>query len=60
VAVAPEQVERRAAETALGRVGTPEDVADAVLFLAGAEFVTGATLAVDGGALLQSGRATLA
>jgi pteridine reductase len=60
VAVAPEQVERRAAETALGRIGSPEDVAEAVLFLAGAGFVTGATLAVDGGALLQTGRATLA
>ena len=56
VAVAPEQVERRASETALGRVGSPEDVADAVVFLAAAEFVTGATLVVDGGLLLQSGR----
>jgi pteridine reductase len=60
VAVAPDQVERRAAETALGRVGSPEDVAEAVLFLAGAAFVTGATLAVDGGALLQTGRSSLA
>jgi NAD(P)-dependent dehydrogenase (short-subunit alcohol dehydrogenase family) len=58
--VAPDQVERRAAETALGRVGSPEDVAEAVLFLAGAAFVTGATLAVDGGALLQTGRSSLA
>ena len=54
VAVAPEQVERRAAETLLGRVGSPDDVADAVLFLAGAEFVTGTSVAVDGGRLLQS------
>jgi len=60
VAVEPEQLERRAAETALGRVGTPEDVAEAVLFLAGADFVTGATLAVDGGLLLQTGRPTVA
>lgn len=58
VAVAPDQVERRAAETALGRVGSPEDVADAVLFLASADFVTGATLVVDGGLLLQTGRLT--
>lgn len=57
VAVDPEQEERRAAETALGRVGRPEDVADAVLFLAGADFVTGASLVVDGGRLVQSGRA---
>ncbi len=56
VAVAPDQVERRAAETLLGRVGSPEDVAGAVLFLVGAGFVTGTTLVVDGGRLLQTGR----
>ena len=56
VAVEPEQVERRAAETALGRVGSPEDVADAIVYLAGARFVTGASVIVDGGRLLQSGR----
>jgi pteridine reductase len=54
VAVEPDQEERRAAETLLGRVGTPDDVAEAVLFLAGADFVTGTTLVVDGGRLLQS------
>jgi pteridine reductase len=60
VAVEPEQEERRAAETLLGRVGSPGDVADAVVYLAGAEFVTGASLVVDGGRLLQTvrGRAT--
>ncbi|HEX2292352.1 MAG TPA: SDR family oxidoreductase [Gaiellaceae bacterium] len=56
VAVAPEQEERRAAESLLGRIGTPEDVADAVVYLAGAQFVTGATLVVDGGRLLQRGQ----
>jgi pteridine reductase len=56
VVVDPEQGERRAAETLLGRIGSPEDVAEAVVFLAGAEFVTGSTLVVDGGALLQSAR----
>jgi pteridine reductase len=56
VAVAPEQEERRAAETLLGRVGSPEDVADAVLYLAGAGFITGATVVVDGGRLLQTAR----
>ena len=55
VAVEPGQEERRAAETALGRIGTPDDVADAVLYLARARFVTGTTLVVDGGTLLQSG-----
>jgi len=57
VAVEPGQAERRAAETLLGRVGSPEDVAAAVVYLAGAEFVTGASLVVDGGRLLQTGRA---
>jgi pteridine reductase len=56
VAVEPEQEERRAAETLLGRVGSPEDVAAAVSYLASAEFVTGATLVVDGGRILQSDR----
>jgi pteridine reductase len=53
VAVEPDQVERRAAESLLGRVGTPDDVADAVMYLTSAEFVTGSTLIVDGGRLLQ-------
>jgi pteridine reductase len=57
VAVEPEQIERRAAETVLGRVGSPEDVAEAVVFLARADFVTGTSLVVDGGRLLQSGAA---
>jgi pteridine reductase len=57
VAVAPEQRERRAAETLLRRVGSPSDVAEAVLYLAGASFVTGTSLVVDGGRLLESGRA---
>jgi pteridine reductase len=60
VAVEPGQEERRAAETLLGRVGSPEDVADAVLYLARADFVTGTTLVVDGGRMLQSTRAARA
>jgi pteridine reductase len=56
VAVEPEQEERRAAETLLGRIGTPEDVADAVVFLAGAGFVTGTSLVVDGGRLIETSR----
>ena len=60
VAVEPGREERRAAETLLGRVGSPEDVAAAVAYLAAAEFVTGSTLVVDGGRLLQSGRSARA
>jgi pteridine reductase len=56
VAVGPEQEERRAAETLLGRVGSPEDVAEAVVYLAGADFVTGTSIVVDGGRLLQTVR----
>lgn len=43
--------ERRALidKTALGRAGTPADVAEAVVFLAGQGYTTGAILAVDGG-----------
>ncbi|MDQ3668685.1 MAG: SDR family oxidoreductase [Actinomycetota bacterium] len=52
VAVEPDQEERRAAETLLGRVGTPDDVAEAVLYLTRASFVTGTSLIVDGGRLL--------
>jgi 3-oxoacyl-[acyl-carrier protein] reductase len=39
------------AQTPLGRLGSPEDVAAAVAFLCspGAAFITGATLSVDGG-----------
>ena len=35
--------------TVLGRVGTPEDVAEAVLYLATARYVTGEIIRVDGG-----------
>jgi pteridine reductase len=52
VAVEPGQEERRAAETLLGRIGSPEDVAAAVVFLVEAGFVTGTSIVVDGGRLL--------
>ena len=43
---------------ALGRPGQPEDIAPAVLFLASADaaYVTGATLAVDGGTTASTGQ----
>ena len=44
---------REAANRPLGRVGTPDDIANAVLFLASsmASWITGAALVVDGGGL---------
>jgi pteridine reductase len=56
VAVEPGQEERRAAETLLRRIGEPDDVAEAVAFLAQADFVTGTSLIVDGGRLLETSR----
>ena len=46
-----EEFMKEAANRPLGRVGTPEDVADAVLFLASdmARWITGTCLVVDGG-----------
>ncbi|HYR34871.1 MAG TPA: pteridine reductase [Burkholderiales bacterium] len=45
----PGERDRILATTPLGRVGTPEDVAQAVHFLACAPYVTGQIVAVDGG-----------
>jgi pteridine reductase len=44
-----EDEERLNRTTPLGRQGTPEDVAAAMLYLIDAEYVTGETLIVDGG-----------
>ncbi len=40
-------------QTPLARMGTPEDIAQAALFLANAPFITGQVLAVDGGRSLR-------
>jgi len=47
----PETVKARVKLHPIGRLGTPEDVANAILFLASdkSSFITGATLFVDGG-----------
>ena len=49
----PDGVNRYLAAAPLGRLGMPEDVADACLFLASpaARWITGASLTVDGGVL---------
>lgn len=50
----PEALEMLAEETPLGRLGTPEDVAQAILFLAseGADFLTGQVLCPNGGLVI--------
>ncbi|MDX1742437.1 MAG: SDR family oxidoreductase [Ruegeria sp.] len=50
-----DRVEKMEGRTPLGRIGRPEDVANAVLFLLSdrAEFITGVDLAVDGGLLAK-------
>ncbi|WP_424810636.1 SDR family NAD(P)-dependent oxidoreductase [Roseococcus sp. YIM B11640] len=52
---APELYNRTLASIPFGRMGTPEEVANAVLFLASplANWVTGHTIVVDGGQLLR-------
>ncbi len=49
VATQPDLVAKRARENLLGRIGSPDDVAEAVLYLVEADFVTGSTIFVDGG-----------
>jgi pteridine reductase len=45
----PEQTERSTRNVPLKRLGSPDDVAQAVLYLAQAEYITGVVLPVDGG-----------
>ena len=50
-----DQAERMVAKTPLARVGSPEDIADVVVFLCSdqARFVTGQNIVVDGGMTLH-------
>jgi pteridine reductase len=48
------QRQRIVGQIPLGRAGTPEDVAQAVVYLARAGFVTGQVIAVDGGRILHA------
>ena len=50
--VDPEILSQMGAETPVGRNGTPEDVAKAMVYLADAEFVTGHVLSVNGGYII--------
>jgi 3-oxoacyl-[acyl-carrier protein] reductase len=50
-ALTPEQKQRIAGAIPMGRLGSPEDVAASVVFLASdqAEYITGQTIHVNGG-----------
>ena len=50
--VAPDIMEELREQTPVGRLGEPEDVAKAMLYLAEAEFVTGQVLPVNGGFII--------
>jgi len=54
-ALSDEQKQRITSEIALGRLGSPDDIAEACLFLASdkAAYITGHTLSVNGGMYMQ-------
>lgn len=51
--LSPEAYERSVAKHPIGRLGRPEEVAHAIIFLCENEFITGATIMVDGGYTAQ-------
>lgn len=51
--LSPEAYERAIAKHPIGRLGQPEEVAHAIIFLCENDFVTGATIMVDGGYTAQ-------
>ncbi len=50
--VDPAVMEQLRQDTPLGKLGTPEDVAKAIVYLADAEFITGQVLGVNGGFII--------
>ena len=50
--LSPADLEALREETPLLRIGTPEDVAEAAVFLAESPFITGQVLGVNGGFVL--------
>jgi len=56
----PEMISRWMDRTPLGRIGTPDDIASAILFLGGdeASWITGHNLVVDGGLTWTAGPVT--
>ena len=56
----PDNLARALEAYPLGRIGEPEDIAGAAVFLASraGDFVTGQTLVIDGGTTISSGRYT--
>lgn len=50
--IEPDVLEDLRSETPVGRNGTPEDVAEAIEFLANAKFITGQVLGVNGGYII--------
>ncbi|HEU5091022.1 MAG TPA: SDR family oxidoreductase [Roseiflexaceae bacterium] len=53
--MAPAVMDMMVARHPIGRIGTPEEVAGAVVWLSSdaASFITGAALSIDGGAVAQ-------
>ncbi len=50
--VAPDVLESLAEDSLVGRNGTPEDVAQAIVYLSEAEFITGQVLGINGGLVI--------
>ena len=53
--ITDEELYARGSTIPLGRIGQPDDIAEAVMFLlgAGARYITGQTIAVNGGAVMR-------